>query len=171
MATWEQVERESPEIAALAAQLWPGITQLQHGEPVTDEVFDVAFLATVRKDGGPRVHPFCPILAGGRLFAAIPLSSPKGHDLRRDPRCVIHALPGPRDDELCIRARAREVIDEETRALIIDVVARSGVGGMLETTSHDPLFELAVDQVDGGHWVDIGQPGTHAVRVQWRDDA
>ena len=172
MARWRRVVAESPEIAALAAGLWPGIVKLERGEPLgpDDEAFAVAYLATVRKDGGPRLHPFCPILAGGGLFAAIPPSSPKGHDLRRDPRCVIHAMPGPRDEELCIRARGLEVHDDATTATVVEVVARSGVGGMIETASNHPLFELEIDQVDGGHWVDIGQPGTHAVRVQWRDD-
>ncbi len=51
---------------------------------------------------------FCPVLAGGRLYAAIPPGIPKGHDLRRDPRCAIHALPGPQDDEVSIRARAKQ---------------------------------------------------------------
>lgn len=104
--------------------------------------FAVSYLATVRRDGGPRLHPFCPILAGGQLFAAIPRSSPKGWDLRRDPRCVIHALPGPEDDEFCVRATASEVTgDPPARALVRAVVAPSGVGGMIESASRDPLFE------------------------------
>jgi hypothetical protein len=137
--------------------------------PPGQPCFAVSYLATVRRDGGPRLHPFCPILAGGRLFGAIPRSSPKGWDLRRDPRCVIHALPGPEDDELCVRATALDVSDDPaTRALVRDVVAASQVGGMLETVSNDPLFEFAIDQVDVAVWLDIGQPGTRAVRRSWR---
>ena len=48
------------------------------------------------------------------------------------------------------------------------VVALSGVGGMIETTSNDPLFEFDIEQVDIARWVDVGQPGTHAIRQQWR---
>ena len=97
-------------MAAAAAMLWPGITALGRGRPAPPGTpcFPVTFLATIRPDGSPRLHPFCPVLAGGRLLAAIPRSSPKGNDLRREPRCAIHALPGPKDDELSIRARARE---------------------------------------------------------------
>jgi hypothetical protein len=171
MATWAQFEAAAPELAEIAARLWPGIVALNrestppHGTPC----FDVSYLASIRRDGGPRVHPFCPILADGRLFAAIPRSSPKGWDLRRDPRCAIHALPGPDDDELCIRARAIETIDDApTRSLVRAVVERSGVGGMIESVSHDPLFEFDLEQVDVAYWVDVGQPGTHAVRRQWR---
>jgi hypothetical protein len=131
--------------------------------------FAVSYIATVRRDGGPRLHPFCPILAGGRLFAAIPRSSPKGHDLRRDPRCVIHALPGPEDDEFCVRAIASEVTaDPAVRTLVCAVVAASGVGGMIESVWHDPLFEFDLRQVDVARWLDIGQPGTRAIHQQWR---
>ena len=131
-----------------------GVVALDRGEVVHPDTtcFAIAFLASVRGDGGPRLHPFCPILAEGRLFAAIPPSSPKGWDLRRDPHCVIHALPGPADDEFCVRAIAREVSDPATTATVHDVVARSRVGGMIGSVSHHPLFE----QVDVARWLDIG---------------
>jgi hypothetical protein len=172
MASWAEFERSAPDMAAVAERLWPGITRLgrlvaQAGTGGT--VFAVAYLATTRPDGSPRLHPFCPIIAGGRLFAAIPTRSPKGDDLRRDGRCVIHALPGPDDDELCIRARAREVTDGgATRTIVVDVVSRSGVGGMIESTTNDPLFEFDIEQVETARWLDIGQPGTRAARRRWR---
>lgn len=170
VARWEEFETDAPALAAVAARLWPGITALHRGRSAerVGDVFAIAYLATVRRDGAPRVHPFCPILAGGRLFAAIPRSSPKGWDLRREPRCVIHALPGPDDDELCIRAVASEVLDADASAFVRDVVAGSGVGGMIETVTHDDLFEFDLQQVDVARWLDIGQPGTRAERQQWR---
>ena len=169
-ATWRQFADEAPDVAAVADRLWPGITALHRAEspPPGAPCFSVSYLATIRADGAPRLHPFCPILAGGRLFAAVPRSSPKGDDLRRDPRCVIHALPGPEDDELCIRARARDVSDDDTtRALVVGIVTASGVGGMIETASHDPLFEFDLERVDVARWLDIGQPGTRPVRRRW----
>lgn len=39
---------------------------------------------------------------------------------------------------------------------------------MIQTVGHDPLFELELEQVDVAYWVDVGQPGTHAVRQRWR---
>jgi hypothetical protein len=171
MATWRRFETEAPELASVAARLWPGITTLHRGrdEIGRSPVFAVAYLATIRPDGAPGLHPFCPILAGGRLFAAIPRSSLKGSDLRRDGRCVIHALPGPDDDELCIRAVAVEVTgDAATTTMVRNVAARSGVGGMIETVSNDALFEFELDQVDVARWLHIGQPGTRAIRSRWR---
>lgn len=147
--------------------LWPGIHALHRGErrAVPQPWFDVAYLATVRRDGSPRLHPFCPVLAAGSLYAAIPKASPKGNDLRRDPRCVIHAMPGPADDELCIRANAMEVSDDEAkRAAVVAICAASEVGGMIETMSNDPLFEFDLVRVDVARWLDIGQPGTRAER-------
>jgi hypothetical protein len=83
---------------------------------------------------------------------------------------VIHALPGPEDDELCIRAAAREVTDDPlTRATVLTLVQTSGVGGMIQSVTHDPLFEFDIQQVDVARWLDIGQPGTRAVRVRWRE--
>lgn len=171
VATWQEFESDAPDLAVTASTLWPGITASHRGEPqaTVRPWFSIAFLATSRPDGSPRLHPFCPVLADGRLFAAIPRSSPKGHDLRRDPRCVIHALPGPEDDELCIRARAKEVGgNPAARARVIAAVAPSGVGGMIETVSKDPIFEFDILQVDVARWLDIGQRGTHAVRRTWR---
>jgi len=171
VATWAQFAHEAPALAERAARLWPGIFALVRNQspPVGTPCFAISYLASTRRNGSPRLHPFCPILAGGRLFAAIPLASPKGSDLRRDPRCVIHALPGPDDDELCIRALARDVTDDPTtRAMVLAVVVPSGVGGMIQTVSNDPLFEFDLEQVDVARWLDIGQPGTRAERQRWR---
>ena len=45
------------------------------------EWIPISYLATVRRDGAPRVHPVCPIFAGGRMFAATAADSPKRLDL------------------------------------------------------------------------------------------
>ena len=45
----------------------------------------LGFLATVRADGGPRLHPMCPLLTDDALYAFI-VPSPKQRDLVRDGR-------------------------------------------------------------------------------------
>jgi hypothetical protein len=45
----------------------------------------LAFLGTTRSDGIPRVHPMCPLLTDGDLYAFI-MPSLKRHDLHRDGR-------------------------------------------------------------------------------------
>src|SRR5690349_15360869 len=48
MATWNEFETDAPDIAAAGKQL---LYQFGVG---------LAFLATLRKDGAPRLHPVCP---------------------------------------------------------------------------------------------------------------
>lgn len=58
----------------------------------------LAFLATVRRDGGPRLHPMCPVLTDGGLFAFI-VPSPKREDLLRDGRFAMHAFPADDNED------------------------------------------------------------------------
>jgi hypothetical protein len=75
MITWTQFEQQAPDLAKA------GREQLY--------AFDVAlgFLATVRRDGGPRVHPVCPVISPVGLHVLI-VGGPKLGDLRRD-RCLL----------------------------------------------------------------------------------
>ena len=57
----------------------------------------LAFLGTVRADGGPRLHPFCPVLDDG-LFAFI-VPSPKRDDLHRDGRYAMHSFPADENED------------------------------------------------------------------------
>jgi hypothetical protein len=53
MVPWKDFASENPALAAEGERL---LYRFGLG---------LGFLATVRKDSGPRVHPVCPILAGG----------------------------------------------------------------------------------------------------------
>jgi hypothetical protein len=52
----------------------------------------LAFLGTVRADGGPRLHPMCPLLTETGLYGFI-VSSPKQADLHRDGRYAVAFFP------------------------------------------------------------------------------
>ena len=56
MISWKEFATENPELAEIGENL---LFQFGVG---------LAFLATVRLDGGPRLHPVCPVLSNGRLF-------------------------------------------------------------------------------------------------------
>ena len=109
----------------------------QYGPPL-------GFLATVRRDGGPRLHPFCPIVAEGGLWAYILRESPKGADLRRDPRFALHALPPTDvDDEFFVRGRAAPHDPaDDLKAAILVAAHPATVGG-----DDEQLFELHLDRV------------------------
>lgn len=80
----------------------------------------VAYLATIRKDGSPRVHPMTPIIGQGHLFVFMEPTSPKGHDLQRDGRyaihCAVHDTSGE-SGEFMITGQARLVNDAAQRTL------------------------------------------------------
>ncbi len=59
MATWASFEAAAPRLAATGRQFF-----YMYG-------VGMGFLATVRGDGGPRVHPICPIITDDALFALI----------------------------------------------------------------------------------------------------
>jgi hypothetical protein len=75
----------------------------------------LGFLATVRPDGGPRVHPVCPLIAGEGLFAFL-IPSPKRADLHRDGRYAMHSFPtDDNEDAFSVAGIAQPVDDREVR--------------------------------------------------------
>ena len=85
MLTWSQFKQTRPDLAEAGAAL---LYQFGVG---------LAFLATVRADGAPRVNPFCPLLVDDALLAFV-VPGPKRADLRRDGRYAMHTFP-PADNE------------------------------------------------------------------------
>jgi hypothetical protein len=75
----------------------------------------LGFLATVRTDGGPRLHPMCPVLDEERLSAFI-VPGPKRDDLHRDGRYAMHSFPADdNEDAFAITGTARHVTDRDAR--------------------------------------------------------
>ena len=102
----------------------------------------LGYLATVRKDGGPRVHPVCPVIAHDGLYVFIGNHSPKVHDLLRDGRFALHAFPHPKvDDEFYVSGRARRVDDPAVRQVVYTAYTATGA-----FTSDDTLFELWLER-------------------------
>ena len=115
-----------------------------------------AYLATVRADGSPRVHPFTPIFGAGGLYLFMEPTSPKGRDLRERGSFAIHNGVPDSDGaggEFWIAGRGGPVEDDETRA----EVARAA--------SYDPddryvLFELFVSEARCNGYGDVSLPPT-----------
>lgn len=108
MASWSQFSTAEPRLAAairaLIEQYGPGF----------------GYLATVRADGGPRIHPVCPVVTDEGLFCFL-IDSPKRRDLERDGRYALHSFPAEdSDDEAYLAGRARPV----TNLTVIDRLAR-----------------------------------------------
>lgn len=113
-----------------------------------------AYLATIRADGRPRVHPVTPILAGGGLFLFMEPASPKGRDLR-ERGCYslhngvpdIHGTGG----EFSLTGAARAIDDPELRSEVITAASYT-------PEERYVLFELSVDEARCNGYGDVALP-------------
>jgi hypothetical protein len=72
---WQHFESQAPDLASRG-------TALLHRQ--------IAYLATLQRDGAPRLHPVRPVLGAGHLFVFIDRASPKRKDLQHDGRYALH---------------------------------------------------------------------------------
>ena len=122
----------------------------------------VAYLATVRRDGSPRVHPVTPIVGDGHIFVFMESTSPKGHDLQRDGRYALHASVEDTDGgggEFLITGRGTLVEDEQLRAVAV------------QHSSYSPkdryiLFELSIETVLATTYNEDDTPN----RKRWKNE-
>lgn len=126
MASWSEFAIAEPTLAetirALLLQYGPGF----------------GYLATVRADGGPRVHPVSPVLTPDGLYCFV-VDSPKRRDLERDGRYALHSYPAEQsDDEAYLAGSASPVQDR----VMIDRLAVN-----LRAAAHVDwrLFEFTID--------------------------
>jgi len=120
----------------------------------------VAYLATVRKDGFPRVHPVTPIIGEGRLFVFMELTSPKGHDLRRDGRYAMHASVENNaggEGEFLVSGHAKLIDDADLRAIAVEHANYSPAERYI-------LFELSVESASSTIYDENSEP----VRHRWK---
>jgi hypothetical protein len=134
MLTWSDFRQRRPDLVEAGRGL---LYQVGVG---------LAFLATVRHDGGPRLHPFCPLLTDDALVAFI-IPSPKQRDLQRDGRYALHSFPtDANEDAFYLAGRARLVHDGAVRerfaALFVE--ERSAIGVPVPA-AQDLLFAFDVD--------------------------
>jgi hypothetical protein len=133
MITWTQFTQQQPALAETGRGQF-----YQHG-------LGLGFLATVRADGGPRVHPVCPVISAAGLHVLI-LPGPKRGDLRRDGRYSLHSevFPPPREDDgFAVSGRAAEVSGPATWNIVRDQVI-ADFGKLWPDYERLTLFELSV---------------------------
>jgi hypothetical protein len=152
MAAWSEFEAEAPAIAAAGRAL------------VFAQGTGYAFLGTVRRDGGPRMHPICPVLANGELYAFIVNLGPKYRDLLRDPRIALHAFPSPEGGrEFYLTGSARPVADPAVREAVT-----TASGGQLGHNEFEALFVFDIDHALYTEWANWGTPQTWPSFHKWR---
>ena len=133
MATWAQFESEASQFAAMVHARF--------------EAAETHILATLRKDGSPRVSGSEVAFQGPDLsFGSMP-NAVKALDLQRDGRCAIHAHPG-KDGDAKVAGIAIEVTGEAKDA---DLTSSEPPGG-----SHAfrlELHEAVMTAVEGDELV------------------
>ncbi len=147
MAGWSEVETEAPELSALARELLLAHTHLT--------------LATLRKDGSPRISGTEIILAEGELWLGSMPKAVKALDLQRDPRFAVHSGSDDPDKgwkgDAKFAGRVEEIEDDERKRAIVGGEAPPGPLHLFRCD----LTELVV--------VRLGEPADHLVIESWHE--
>ncbi len=151
MVTWKEFAEADPALAQA------GSDQLfQYG-------VGLAFLATVRSDGSPRLHPVCPVLSDLHLYILVIPNSPKRWDLQRDGRYSLQAFPQarPDSDEFYLSGIARLVNDSgKKNAVLADAKHHA--------TADEIPFELLIERAMLTTWEGFGTPEYHSKHTIWK---
>jgi hypothetical protein len=139
MTSWGDFKAQAPDLAAFGEALL---------------VASPAYLATLRDDTTPRVHPVSPIIGGGRLFVFMEPTSPKGRDLQARHWFALHnGVPDTlgTGGEFLVCGQA-SLVDEPSRRTI----AREAAG--YEPEDRYILFELEINEARCNGYGDVPLP-------------
>jgi hypothetical protein len=142
--SWRHLEEQQPELAVFGAERLNG---------------KVAYLATIRKDGSPRVHPMTPIIGPGHLFVFMEPTSPKGHDLQRDGRYAMHCSVSDTSGasgEFSIAGQAHLINDPALRAVAVRLA------------SYTPADRYILFEFDVASAAATTYPNDHPMRQFWK---
>jgi hypothetical protein len=150
MARWAEFEQSAPDLAASGRRRLVGA-----------DGGAIGFIATVSRDGLPRMAPVCPIFCERDVYLSVGIDTPKKFDLLNSGRYVLHAFLGENDEEFQIAGRA---------LLVKHVEERERVHASIQFSfkPDDPVFRLEIDRCLWGYWENVGKPDTRPVRRRWR---
>jgi Pyridoxamine 5'-phosphate oxidase len=134
MASWREIEAEAPELAERAR----GFLDARKHKT----------LATLRKDGSPRISGTEANVVDGELMWGSMWRSVKALDLLRDPRFALHTgsddPPGWSGDAK-VSGRAEEIDDDDRKRALVEAQGNTGEGEAGPGRFH--LFRADVDEV------------------------
>ena len=144
MPSWSDVEAEIPELSALARHFLDAHVHKT--------------LATLRRDGAPRISGTEVDFADGELWLGSMWRAVKALDLRHDPRFALHsgsADPPDWTGDAKLAGRVEEVTDPERKAAVIGADTSPGPSHLFRAD----VTELVV--------VRLGDPANHIVVESW----
>jgi Pyridoxamine 5'-phosphate oxidase len=134
MASWSEIEAEAPELAALARGFLDAHVHKT--------------LATLRRDGSPRISGTEVMFAEGELWLGSMWRSVKALDLQRDPRFALHSgsedPPGWKGDAK-IAGRVEEIDDPDRKVAVFGGKAPAGPSHLFRAD----IAELSVVTLGG----------------------
>jgi hypothetical protein len=136
---WSEFEQLEPRLADL------GRTML--GDP------GVVLVASIRRDGSPRLSPVEPLFWDGELWLSMGWRTRKADDLQRDSRVLVHSIVTNREGtagEYKVRGRVVPTEDLALQRAYADVVS-SELGWQPEPGRFH-LFRIDVDDVTFIRW-------------------
>ena len=137
MAQWDEIEAAEPDFARRVRERF--------------DAYKHKVMATLRKDGSPRISGIEAEFKRGRLSVGMMKDSLKARDLQRDPRLALHSGTENPPEE----AIAGEVIDAKL----------SGLAKEISREDHH-VFHIDVQEVV---LVSVGDPPDHLVIETWRE--
>lgn len=147
MASWKEIEAQAPELAARARAAFD-----RHAHKT---------LATLRRDGSPRISGSEVVFADGELWMGSMPGAVKALDLRRDPRFALHSAsedPPGREGDAKVAGRVDEVRDGDRKAAILGGDHTAGAAHLFRAE----ISELVVTRV-------AGDPPDHLLIESWHE--
>jgi hypothetical protein len=148
MPSWSQVLDAAPELARDVQARFDA-----HG---------LGLLATLRRDGSPRLSGIEPLFANGELWLGMMENSRKAADLMRDPRFALHSATTDKqvaEGDAKLAGRAVLVSDKETFARYLQTFPQD-TGGELPPEPF-PLFRADVSEIS---WL---RPAGDHLDIRW----
>jgi hypothetical protein len=147
MASWADIEQQAPELAANArARL---------------DAFVHKTLATVRRDGSPRISGSEAFFAEGDLWFGSMWGAVKARDLRRDPRFALHS--GSADPVVCWLGGG--FVDG--RVVVVRYAER--IATVLGAKKHPESVHLFRADINELVTVSLPDPPTHLLIESWHE--
>jgi hypothetical protein len=153
MTSWNEFETSAPALASTVRSRF--------------EATGLGMVATLRKDGSPRISGVEPSIFDGELWLGMMDGSLKARDLQRDPRLALHNATVDKevkDGDVKVSGRGVEITDVATKkAFLAAFSAANGYGPPDDSPMH--LFKVDVTEVSS-----VLPGGDHLVIESWSSD-
>ena len=150
MASWSEFQAAAPELADAVQRRF--------------EAHGLALLATLRRDGSPRISGIELLFAGRELWLGMMPGSRKSQDLERDPRLALHNATVDKE----VKEGDAKVLG---RGLLVrDEAEWEGyLAALKESAGYAPEDRFPVFRVDVGEVSTVRPEGDHLVIEWWRE--